>query len=169
MKRVPKQLSVRACATVAALCVVAAGCQTHRSNWQSEIDALENTVAVLDFAATYSEAFVSGDADAVAALMTEDFVALTPGKEPIVGRDAAREAIAADLAEMQVHSLSFVTREVEVHNSWAWAWGTSFASITPEGRETAVRLRGQFLWILQHGQDGNWLIARDCSHGGESE
>ena len=154
---------------VLAICATVAGCRQHGSQWGSDADEFDDSFAVLEFAAEYSEAFVSGDADAVAALLTEDFVALVPDKDPIVGRAAAREAIAADLQGMKVHSLNFATREVEVRNNWAWAWGISQASMTPDDYESAIKLQGQFLWILQRGPHGDWLIARDCSHGTESE
>ncbi|GEM_PF-6250079 len=151
------------------VCVGLVGCKSNGDDWRSELDALEDTMTLVEFTDAFADGFVSGDANAVAAMMTEDFVALTPGRDPIIGRDAARAAMAEDLAGMKVHSLQFVTREIEIHNNWAWAWGTSTASITPEGHETAVTLRGQFLWVLQRDLDGHWFIARDCSHGGESK
>ncbi len=143
----------------------AAGCENqHQSVFREQIEAIEREVQLLEFANDYAESFRSGDADAVAALMTEDFVALAPDKEPIEGRDAARDAIAADLQAMTVHALAFVPRELASQGSWAWVWGTSFGSITPEGGAEPIELRGHFLWILR--RDGErWLIARDCSHG----
>lgn len=150
---------------VSLIAVVVAGCAGQRqSTFREDLELLELDVQLLEFASEYADAFKGGDADAVVALMTEDFVALTPDKEPIEGRQAARQAIASDLEAMTIHSLAFVPREIESHGQWAWVWGRSFGTVTPKGHESPVQLHGQFLWILRRQAD-RWLIARDCSHG----
>jgi uncharacterized protein (TIGR02246 family) len=125
----------------------------------------QDEATVRSFAKSYARSFQSGEAGAVLALMTDDFVALTPGKPPVVGKEAVRREITADLEELDVRELRFEPAEIEIRGDWAWTWGRSEAVMTTRGTGDDIHVTGKYLWILRRHADGTWRIARDSAHG----
>jgi uncharacterized protein (TIGR02246 family) len=121
--------------------------------------------AIRDFARQYAEAFAAEDADAVVALMTDDFVAITPDKPPVIGKTRVHAAIVADLAEMAVERVHFAPSEIAVCGDWAWAWGIARGAVRTGDNGDRTEITGKFLWILKRQPNGTWKIARDCAHG----
>ena len=115
------------------------------------------------FTKNYADAFAAEQPTSVLSLMTDDFVALSPGKPPIVGLEATRREVTSDLAEMDVHELCFEPMEIVVKGDWAWTWGLSKASFTAGESSETVHVSGKYLWILCRSADGSWRIARDSA------
>ncbi len=114
------------------------------------------------FAADYGHAFQSGDVDAIKALITDDFVAMTPDKPPIEGREAVAAEIESDLQSMKVQRLRFTHDEVVVTGQWAYARGRSHAQLEVAG--DVMEIHGKYLWILKQ-CEGVWRLARDSASG----
>jgi ketosteroid isomerase-like protein len=95
--------------------------------------------------------------------MTEDFVALSPGKPPIIGKDVTRREVVCDLADLEIQSLQFEPAEIAVHGNWAWTWGRSQVVMRAKGDADFITVDGKYLWILRRQADGTWLIARDSA------
>ncbi len=122
--------------------------------------------AIRDLARRYAAAFESEDVEAVLEVLTDDFVALSPAKPPLVGKDAVRPILAEDLAAMEIDRLRFTLEEIVVTGSWAYAWGTSEAAFRVGSDADTTHVRGKVLWILRRGDDGVWRVARDSAHAG---
>ena len=97
--------------------------------------------AIAKFAESYGQAFESGQPEKVLAMVTDDFVALTPDKPAIVGKDAVRKELEADLDAMDVLELTFTHQETVVTGDWAYAWGRSKAKIVVDG--TTIDIVGE--------------------------
>lgn len=81
--------------------------------------------AVGRLAETYARAFASNKVDQVLACMTEDFVAVTPDKPPVVGKTAVKAAITQDFTHMHVIALHFSPDEIFTTGEWGFARGSS--------------------------------------------
>jgi ketosteroid isomerase-like protein len=110
---------------------------------------------VLDWIA----AFNAGDADAIAALYTEDGIVMAPGAAAAVGRNAIRAFIAGETAAAQAQGLTFVAGESSdgvVDGNTGWASGT-FAVNDSSG---AVIGTGKYLSAHER-INGEWQLVRD--------
>ena len=125
----------------------------------------EVTAAIEAASAAFAEAFNAGDAEAVAAMYTEDALVLPPGKEAIEGRTAIQAQIAADFAEMEGMVMSFETTEVQAAHGHALEVG----GYTIEGADGSHVDHGKYIAIWKNTDDG-WKITRDIwnsSMGGD--
>lgn len=116
----------------------------------------EVTAAIEAASAAFAEAFNAGDAEAVAAMYTEDALVLPPGKEPIEGRAAIQADLAADLAGMEGMVLTFETTEIQAAHGHALEVG----GFTLEGADGSHVDHGKYIAIWKNTDDG-WKIARD--------
>lgn len=133
------------------------GCSANR--------CLNDDLAIRRFTEQYARSFEEENASEVIALMTEDFIALTPGKPPLIGKRVVKEQVTADLEQLDVKRLRFEPVKIVVTDNWAWTWGRSeVVMVTPE-RDEPVSVQGKYLWILQRQPDGDWKIACDSAHG----
>lgn len=114
------------------------------------------------FAKDYGAAYESGNVDRILSLMTDDFVALTPDKPVLVGKETVARELESDLGSMDVQKLEFKHEEVVETGQWAYAWGRSEAVVKLGGEDLTVD--GKYLWILRKTPDG-WKLARDSAHG----
>ncbi len=132
------------------------------------VESRRDRAAIDEFAINYGRAFESGNIDDILEMVTDDFVALSPDKPPISGKQRVREEIEADFQTLQVQRLIFEHAEVKVTSETAYAWGTSTATVLVNLERITVK--GKYLWVLQRGSDGTWKLARDSSSGnGEEE
>lgn len=123
----------------------------------------ESTAAISQFAEAYGRAFVDGAPEPILNMLTEDFVALTADKPPLVGLTPVRADLEADLQLMNVQDLTFTHEEVVVTGDWAYAWGRSHARVIVSGDE--LEIVGKYLWILRQQEDRTWKLARDSASG----
>lgn len=122
-------------------------------------EVFEEHAAIEQVARAYAAGFASGQADEVLAVVTEDFVALSPGKPALTG-EVLRAEIANDLAQLEAEEIRFELLEIEVLGDRAWVRGESTAVILADGQR--LGLDGSFLWILR--REGNeWRIAVDAA------
>jgi uncharacterized protein (TIGR02246 family) len=110
--------------------------------------------------ATWLEATAEGDTDRVLALMSDDAVFLTPGQEPMRGKQAFASSQAA-LHQFSIEAKSEV-QEIRVAGEFAWCWTRLAVTITPPGGVAPVRRNGHTLSILQK-LGGHWLMIRDAN------
>ena len=119
--------------------------------------------AVRSLSLAYAQAFVSNNAENVLDIVTDDFVAITPDKPPVSGRQALRQAIENDFSHMEVLTLHFNLDEVFTAGEWGFARGSSTGAVKIKGTEQTVQLKGKFLWILRKNAKGIWKVARDSA------
>jgi len=123
---------------------------------QHEMMVEEVTAAIEAASAAFAEAFTAGDAEAVAAMYTEDALVLPPGKEAIEGRAAIQADIAADLAGMEGMVMSLEIIEVQAAHGHALEVG----GYTIEGADGSHVDHGKYISIWKSTDDG-WKITRD--------
>ncbi|MBV8520094.1 MAG: SgcJ/EcaC family oxidoreductase [Acidobacteria bacterium] len=106
----------------------------------------------------WSDAFRTGDFDAIAGLLTPDYVLFAPGREP-VGIDALRPQLERVFAAFEV-SIAFEREERIVSGELAYERGWDVQTVRPrDGGEVREQRQRVFL-ILQRGDDGRWRFAR---------
>ncbi|UCG87442.1 MAG: DUF4440 domain-containing protein [Gemmatimonadota bacterium] len=115
----------------------------------------EDVAALRDLGTAYTEAVLAGDADAVAALYTENAIEMPPDMPSREGRAAIRAAYAAEGGVPQ----AFTVTSVEIdglgglafdRGTWSWT-----GVVAAEGEP--VTLTGKYLMVVRQQQDGSWL------------
>lgn len=100
----------------------------------------------------YMDAVNAGDADAVAALHTEDVVHLPAGMPAVEGRSAIRELMESSLSRMPPEArFAFEPRDVRIAEGWAVERGVT------EGAEGFPP--GKYVMLYEEGDDDCWRIA----------
>jgi ketosteroid isomerase-like protein len=107
-------------------------------------------------AQAWSKAFNARDADALAALATQDIVLMDSNATRVSGREAARGAL--QQAFTSTGQITTTTKEAVIVGDVAWRIG-ALASKLPNG---AVESRGQSLEIWQR-VNGQWRLHRQMS------
>jgi ketosteroid isomerase-like protein len=109
------------------------------------------------------EATKAYDVDALASLWTEDIVALPPGAEPVIGKDANRkllEAGRAASAPFETMEYEQDWQEIRVAGDFAWERGVFTGAVRPKAGGDVVRYRYNVLRVLRRMPDGSWLVHR---------
>ena len=128
----------------AAALTVLAACQTPNTNLTDE-----DIAEITNIATAYTQATRAGDADAVAALYTEDAVEM-PGNQPArVGRAAIR-ATYGGLNDLEVNMTELDGRDGVAYERGTWTQSVPVA-------DTTVGMTGKYLVILRKQADGSWL------------
>jgi len=109
--------------------------------------------------AKWAEAVANQDAEALAALYTENAWALPPNHEAVRGREGVRDFMEG-LFDMGFQEVSLVTREIMGHGNMAHEVGTFTATIAM-GDDGTIEDKGKYLVIWHKGQDGQWRLHRD--------
>ena len=110
-------------------------------------------------AQAWAAAFNARDADAMAAIATEDVVLLAPDVAPSSGREAARAAWRLAMPGAG-GLLTIVNKETVVMGDFAWKVGAAALTLPDD---PMIR-RGQLLEIWKR-IDGHWKIHRQMSSG----
>lgn len=113
----------------------------------------DDEAAVRALAEAWDPTFMMEDADAMAALFTEDAVRL-PANEPII---AGREAIRADFVEVfdgTSYETSNPVEAIGVADDWAWVYGTFEDVETDEESGETSEDAGKWLSILRRTDEG---------------
>lgn len=119
------------------------------------VDPAAVRAAIEENNAQFEEAFNQGDAAAVAALYTEDAIAMPPGQEMASGRAAIEQGMNADLENFALSGLSLTTTDVEVSGDLAVEVGTY--SIKAGDLED----NGKYVVVWKKQDDDTWKIHRD--------
>ena len=115
--------------------------------------------------AAFEQAFNAGDAAAVAALYTEDAVALPPGGPMVRGREAI-QAMWQGALDGGFKDLALEAGELEVMGDTAWEMSTLSAAIAGENGETPFA--GKYIVVWKKAGD-DWLLHRDIWNASPTE
>jgi uncharacterized protein (TIGR02246 family) len=118
-------------------------------------DAAADEAAVAAAAANWEKAFNDKDAEAVAALYTEDGQLLPPGPAVVNGRSAIKDFWANDIATSNT-SLAITADTTGVGGDWAYRAG-SFRATGADGSTAAT---GKYIEVWRRTADG-WQLHRD--------
>jgi uncharacterized protein (TIGR02246 family) len=139
--------SARSFASLALLFALAA-CQPQAT----APDTAADEAAIQAVAENWPKAYNDKNADALAALYTEDARTYPPGGPMISGRAAIREFFAADVASNWAPT-TVAHEESVIAGDWAWRTGTWSAATTPP-------LTGKYAEVWRRTAEG-WRIHRD--------
>jgi uncharacterized protein (TIGR02246 family) len=114
--------------------------------------------AIRELVETWMAASKAGDTEDVLALMTDDVLFLTPGREPF-GKEEFRAQSEA-LKNVTMDGRAEV-REIGVHGDLAWMRNHIDLTVTAEGQPKESS--GYTLTILKKGADGSWRLFRDAN------
>jgi len=137
--------------------LVAVGCQPGAAPLSDE-----DVAAIRSLAASYAQASMARDVDAIAALYTDGAVVMPANEPAIVGKEAIRAHIASEY-ELGVETREFTLTPVEIdgvaglafdRGTWSWTG-------VPPGMTEPVTETGKYVVILRRQEDGSWLYAVD--------
>jgi uncharacterized protein (TIGR02246 family) len=122
------------------------------------VDTTADETALKEITQTWLSSYNAGDADAIAALYTDDAVLMPPHAPVARGKAAIREFIAKDSAGAKSAGIRLVpgTETVGVNGDWGWNAG----SYTVQDASGKTVDSGSYLSV-SHKVDGRWLYVRD--------
>lgn len=129
----------------------------------AQTDDAEVRAELAAVADAFSQAYMAGDVDAIAALYTEDAVLIPHGAREIRGMEAVRDFWAPREGVTIAHHKITSTR-VEVFGDIATDFGTYVARGT-EGDEAWGPSYGNYLIVWKRGADGRWRMQLDMWNG----
>lgn len=104
------------------------------------------------------DAVTRGDCDALGECLTEDYVAWPAGAAPIVGREAAVQAMAPMFAVATIQQ-TFESHDLVVGTDWALDRGIESFVITPLDGSPPQEHRQRAVILLRRDDDGRWRYA----------
>jgi uncharacterized protein (TIGR02246 family) len=109
---------------------------------------------------TYVSTALAGDWEAWGRLLAPDYVQMSPGQPPVVGREAV---LALARTWPRLTSFTVTIDEIAGQGDLAYARGTyQEAGTLPDG--SAMSDRGKWLQIHRRQADGTWLYTRLLYH-----
>lgn len=119
----------------------------------------EDERAIRELIETWMQESRNGNTAAVLALMTEDVVFLTPGREPFGKAEFA--AASEGMRGMRIDGQAEIL-ELQVLGDWAFLRNRlDIAVTTPDGKST--RRAGHTLTLVRKEGDGRWRLCRDAN------
>lgn len=109
--------------------------------------------------AAFDSAYRSGDANAVAALLTEDAIISSEGIPDVAGRDVIRDVLSRLFETTTVAAFTLQPTELQVSGAIAFERGTFIFSSGPKDGEQSTRT-GRYTLLRKRGSDGRWLVHR---------
>jgi uncharacterized protein (TIGR02246 family) len=110
--------------------------------------------------AAHVAALNSGDAQAWAALFTEDAVQMPPNAPENIGRPNIRSWSQAFLDQFRVH-FALAVDEVHIASDWAFERGSYTISLTAKAGGPPLKDIGKYITIYQRDPELGWRMARD--------
>ncbi len=135
------------------------GCQQAPTGPQPLTDADREQHAALE--ETFRQAFLAGDADAVAALYSEDAILSLPGSEMVGGKENIHEWYSNFFKMAKITEFSLSPAKVSGENDWAYAVGRFSMKIVFQGSDTPVSDTGKYLNVHRKQADGSWKFVAD--------
>jgi uncharacterized protein (TIGR02246 family) len=111
---------------------------------------------------TWLSATQTGDIDTVLNLMSEDAMFMSPGQQPMIGREAFARGLTKVLSENVVESNSEIA-EVVVCGDLAYCRTRLAVTIISKHGQLPILRNGDTLSILRKGADGKWRLTRDAN------
>jgi cold shock protein len=105
----------------------------------------------------------SRDADALAALLTDDAVLMVPDFPAQEGRAACLRFVRGIMSRLLtefVRRVTYVSAEVVVTGDTAFDRGTFSFDVSPKGGGEVTRVTGKYFWLLRRTDRERWRIAR---------
>lgn len=103
------------------------------------------------------------DLPTLLSLWADDAVALPPGEDPIIGKDAIKAWLESGLNQEQNYEITKYEQnfeETQIIGEWAFEWGTYFCSAKPKSEGLPISTTGKLLRILKRQKDGSWKVSR---------
>lgn len=119
-----------------------------------------DTEAIRKVNAELIDAFNSGDVSAAVALVVEDAVDLPPHRPAVIGREAIRAFLQADLDHFTMNFADEIV-EVEVAGDLAVIWSNYTVLLTPREDGKPIENNGKWLKLLKRQPDGSWMFSRN--------
>ena len=122
------------------------------------VDSAAVKAATADVWARWAAADTAGNADAIAALVTDSVRLDFRGFPPMLGREAVRTAVATVFKTNKVTAVSIVPEMTEaISNELAYETGNFTESFSMGGK--SMTEYGRYAAALMKGTDGQWRVA----------
>jgi uncharacterized protein (TIGR02246 family) len=118
--------------------------------------------AIRELIQHWHRATQAGEVDAVAELMTEDAVFLTPGHEPMRGRAAFVAGLKKVLEAVRIDSTAKVL-QIDAAGDLASAWVELSVTMIPRDGGASQTRRGHAMSVYRRDGDGRWRLLRDAN------
>ncbi len=143
---------------IAVLALAACAPQGTTTSQDTEVDRQ----AIRELNNAYTAGVNSENADALAALYTDEAVLLWEGRLAVIGRSNIRAALAQFLALADFQA-SATVEEVEVVGDLGYYWGYARGTLTDSsGNESAVALN--YLLVCKRQPDGSWKVSHQMTY-----
>jgi len=120
--------------------------------------------AISDTEAQANQAWATKDADKIMAFYADDAVLITPGTDPVQGKDAIRTSLKGMLADPAV-SLTFQSSKVDVAKSGdlAYSEGSYKLTVTDPATHKPINDHGNYVTTFRKQADGSWKAVADIA------
>ena len=119
----------------------------------------DDELAIRNLIDAWCRATEAGDVDALAPMMAEDMVFLTPGREPF-GRREFLEGSRQSAGKVRV-SVQTEVKEIRIAGDLGYCWLKLAVTVTsPDG--SAAQHSGYTIGIYRR-EGGQWVLARDAN------
>ena len=126
-----------------------------------------DTQALKDLEAGWNQEWAAKDGEKVIAHYADDAVLMTPGADPVSGKDAIKTGLTEMLKDPAL-SLKFQTLKVEVSKSGdvGYTQGSYTLSATDSKSKKPVTDHGSYVTTYRKGADGGWKAVADIASSG---
>jgi uncharacterized protein (TIGR02246 family) len=115
--------------------------------------------AIHAYNAQLLKALNAGDAEAMNALMAEDYVMFLPGRPAVSGIDRIRASNRSFLAQWHDEE-KWIPDETVASGNWGYQRGVFELVLTPKAGGAARRTVGNYLHIYERKSNGTWRLTR---------
>lgn len=126
--------------------------------------AEKDTVAVGRMRTDYQAAWMSGVADRLAGMYTDDAVAMYPNYPIISSKAAIRDHFQQIFTQFAPANFEIMSDEVIITGDWAIDRGRYKLGLTPKAGGEAMNDEGKYLVVLLRQTDGSYKVARDIDN-----
>lgn len=119
-----------------------------------DLEAVGNAIAAANDA--FTQAFVDGDAAALAAMYAEDGMWMAPNEETVRGREGIEARFAEQFGATTARNLTLETFDYGASGDLAYAAGNYTLALETEGEP--VTDQGKYLVLMKLTADGDWEI-----------
>lgn len=120
--------------------------------------------AIQDGETQWAADWASKDAAKIASRYTDDAVLMTPGSDPLNGKDAITKMLTTMVADPAL-SLKFQATKVDAASAGdaAWSEGTYTLTMTDSQSKKIVNDKGSYVTVYKKQADGSWKAVSDIA------